>query len=437
MSCPMPTVAPPQTSELEGLPPGPPLPAMLQGPLFARDPVGVLRRCRARYGPVFTLRFSTVGPVAVVADSSAVPELVVSDPSYSHAGEARRSILPQASPHSSCGADETQHERARARLEPAMDAGRLESLRPEIKAIAGRHVQRWPDRVPVRVLSRMRNLTQEIFVRLVLGVGEARAKRLTEAMGHALATPGNPPLLPIDRNEGMAGRLLHQVVRRRIAPVVDLLSEEIEERRRTGPTGETIVDRLASEDRSLDTHAAVDELIVVLAAAQEPPAIALTWIIERLARSPDLTRRFLDSGDGEAREAIFDETLRLNPPAVASLRKLKTDTLAGRHRLPSAASVMVPIALVHRDPAVFSDPETFHPERFSGSTRPPTFIPFGAGTRRCPGEALARMQMRAIVPLVMRERRIRFLGSPERPVQRATVMVPHRSGLAISTRAAP
>src|SRR5436305_9087848 len=117
MSCPMATAAAPQSSNLGGLPPGPPLPALLQSPLFARDPVGVLRRCRARYGPVFTLRFSTVGPVAVVADSSSVVELLGSDPDYAHAGEARRSILPQASPDSSFGADEVKHAQARARLE--------------------------------------------------------------------------------------------------------------------------------------------------------------------------------------------------------------------------------------------------------------------------------------------------------------------------------
>ena len=73
----------------------------------------MLRRCRARYGPVFTLRFSTVGPVAVVADSSSVVELLGSDPDYAHAGEARRSILPQASPDSSFGADEVKHAQAR------------------------------------------------------------------------------------------------------------------------------------------------------------------------------------------------------------------------------------------------------------------------------------------------------------------------------------
>jgi hypothetical protein len=41
--------------------------------------------------------------------------------------------------------------------------------------------------------------------------------------------------------------------------------------------------------------------------------------------------------------------------------------------------------------------------------------------------------MRTIVPMVCERLRLRFPGRPERPVQRATVLVPNRSGLAIAS----
>src|SRR3954471_2278599 len=61
------------------LPPGPQLPAALQTVAYHRDPLGVLRRARARYGPVFTLRLALKGPVVFVAAPEAVARLLASD----------------------------------------------------------------------------------------------------------------------------------------------------------------------------------------------------------------------------------------------------------------------------------------------------------------------------------------------------------------------
>src|SRR3954466_7644053 len=98
-----------QPAEGGTLPRGPRLPSMVQSTLFARDPIGVLSRLRARYGPVFTLRFPTLGPVVAVSSAADVRDLIGSDPHGSHAGEARRAVLPQASPRSSFGADGDRH----------------------------------------------------------------------------------------------------------------------------------------------------------------------------------------------------------------------------------------------------------------------------------------------------------------------------------------
>jgi cytochrome P450 len=413
------------------LPSGPDAAASVQSVVFARDPVGALLRCRARYGPIFTLRFPTLGPVVVVASPEHAIDLILADPKSAHAGEARRAVLPQASPLSSFGADDAQHCAARARISPAMVRERVERLSGDIVSIAARHVDRWPIGTPTRVLARMRTLCEEIFVRLILGVeDERRADEIVGALGRLIRTPGNPPLLPPARDQGPLGSLVDIAFRHRAAPLIALLTDEIETRSPQPKAGD-IIAHIATADPSLDSRQIAEELLVVLAAAQEPPAIALTWIIEFLSRNRGLGERFLEGGE-DRRAAIANEVLRLRPPALASLRRLTTTRDVGDHELPAGTDVMVSIPLVHRDPVAFANPGVFEADRFLAATSP-YFIPFGDGVRGCPGQHLARIEIQAVVPLVLERLRLRFPRRPEHPVQRATVLVPNRSGLAVGS----
>ncbi|NOU10982.1 MAG: cytochrome P450, partial [Nitrospira sp.] len=64
--------------------------------------------------------------------------------------------------------------------------------------------------------------------------------------------------------------------------------------------------------------------------------------------------------------------------------------------LPPGAWVFISPWNLHRNPRWFADPNRFDPERFSDEaqrTRPAfTYIPFGAGGRRCLGESFAEME---------------------------------------------
>src|SRR5215207_3268494 len=146
-----------------GLPPGPEAGVFAQTVVLHRDPLGVLRRAQARHGDVFTLRLLTVRPLVIVSDPGLTSLLLEADPAKAHAGEARRRVLPFASPRSIFGADEAQHRAARHRVADVFTPEAMEGRRPRMAEIATRHVGSWPRGRPFRLLSRMRAVTDEIF----------------------------------------------------------------------------------------------------------------------------------------------------------------------------------------------------------------------------------------------------------------------------------
>jgi cytochrome P450 len=277
------------------------------------------------------------------------------------------------------------------------------------------------------LLARMRDVTDEIFVRLVLGVrDEEIVVSLIAAIQRMLRTPGNPPLTLPGPGDGAMGALGQKLFERRQAPLARELARAVEARRREA-TGGTDVLGLMTAGAELSTTEIVDELTSLLMAAQEPPAIALARILERLARDDDLARDFLAEPRGEAAGSIVRETLRLTPPASAAIRRTTEPLPVGEWTLPRGTTVMVPTTLLHRDARAYDDPDSFEPRRWIGEPPPGFYFPFGGGARRCIGEPLAHAEIEAVIPTVLERLRLRPLSAQLEPmVQRATVLTPKR-----------
>jgi cytochrome P450 len=419
-------------------PPGPDAGVLAQTVAFHRDPLEFLRRQQEVFGDVFQIRLLTARPTFFVAEPGAVEELLTSDPERGHAGEARRAVLPFASNRSVFGGDADAHRAARARIAPAFAPEVIDSRREAIAAIAERHASGWPLGRPFRLLSRLRTLCDEIFVRLVLGVrDEEIARELIDAIGRMLRTPGNPPVTLPGKGDGLMGELGQALFEQRQTPVVAALYRAVEARRAETSEEVDVLGCMVADDADLTTEQIVDELISLLMAAQEPPSIALTWILDRLAREPELAESFLADPRDRRSDAIVREVLRLRPPASGSLRRLLEPMQVEGRELPAGGTVVAPTSLVHRDPRGFRDPSRFEPERWLADITPSwPFFPFGGGARRCVGEPLAHAEIETVVPAVLRTVQLKPLAEePERMVQRATVLVPQRSLLVRASRA--
>jgi cytochrome P450 len=92
-------------------------------------------------------------------------------------------------------------------------------------------------------------------------------------------------------------------------------------------------------------------------------------------------------------EALFREVLRLNPPAVFSIRTVEKEIVLLGRRLPVGATVELPLFCYLRSPAHYPEPDVFRPERWlDGASRPAARYEnaaFGYGAHFCLGYHLA------------------------------------------------
>ena len=97
-------------------------------------------------------------------------------------------------------------------------------------------------------------------------------------------------------------------------------------------------------------------------------------------------------------QAIVKEAFRLHPAVALSLPQLSTgaSSILGFH-LPAQTELILNLFAIHRDPDVYTNPDTFDPQRFLDHPEVSTtsaydsyeLIPFSAGCRMCPGHNLA------------------------------------------------
>ena len=193
-----------------------------------------------------------------------------------------------------------------------------------------------------------------------------------------------------------------------------------------------------------------DEVMTVVLAGHETTANALTWTFHLLDQHPESQARLVDELERELggrsptfqdlprlryTARVFDESLRLYPPAWLISRVALEDDVLGGYTLPKGSIVVFLPYVIHRHPAFWEAPETFDPDRFlperAGSRPRFAWLPFGGGQRMCVGSGLALLQGQLV--LAQLARRYRFRRVPGHPVvPQALVTLRPRHGLRVT-----
>ncbi|XP_062247648.1 cytochrome P450 3A27-like [Platichthys flesus] len=104
-------------------------------------------------------------------------------------------------------------------------------------------------------------------------------------------------------------------------------------------------------------------------------------------------------------DMVVNESMRLYPIASRLERMTKASVEVNGVTVPKGVVIVVPVHTLHRDPALWPEPEVFKPERFSkenkGNIDPYAFLPFGAGPRNCIGMRFALLAMKLVLVMVL------------------------------------
>ena len=432
------------------LPPGPPLPALVQAalrlsPYYARFSAA----CRRRYGSVYRLRMAFVGTVVHLSDPADIKELFAGDPSVYHAGEANSMLTGILGDSSVLVIDEDVHRYRRRLMLAPFRPEAVARQAPVMAEIAAANIAKWPVGKVFPAAPHMAEITLEVILRTVIGANEVRLAELREVLERLMRLGSFASLCilyPELQRHGPWRR-----VRRRIDEVERLLYAEIAERR-ADPNLAARTDALAllvratdEDGRAMSDRELRDQLMTLLIVGHDTTTSGLSWALERLTRSPDVLIKAVAAAEASAAgdpagddylDALVKETLRIRPVLWDAGRVLTRPTDVAGYRLPAGVLVGASIGNVHGSAKQYPDPDRFDPGRMIGATlSPTTWLPFGGGNRRCLGANLAMGEMKVVLREVLRRVELDTTTAPgERPKVRAGVLLPQR-GARIRIRA--
>jgi cytochrome P450 len=405
-------------------------------------------RWRRELGEVFRIHGFIPGRPVVTSHPDHVRSLFTADPSDAPSLTAESALLPIVGPNSVLTANGPRHLRQRKLLLPPFHGEAIDRYVEAITSIAETEIDSWPTGRPFALAPRMQQITLAVICSGILGV-RGNPARGTPEYGLAqsisyLAKLSTTPvaklgeLMNVGRSEAIG------LQKRGIAVLDRFTFGVISARRAAGDLEErtdilSLIMRARTEEgEELSDREVRDELLTLILAGFETTANSLAWAWERLVRVPsayESLREAVRSGtDAEgAVERVIVETMRNRPVIPAVGRRVAVPWQLGDYLVPEGTPIVMSILLVHHREDLYPDPFAFRPERWV-DRKPGTYewIPFGGGTRRCLGAALAMAEQRVVLSTMAR--RLDLVAAdpaPEHAQHRNVTMIPARGATVI------
>ena len=328
--------------------------------------------------------------------------------------------------------DEANWSKAHRVLIPAFSARAMRGYFPMMLQVADQLVAKWRAREgqDLAVVDDMTRLTLDTISLAGFGYefnsfGCERMHPFLESMGRGLTEAmAGLTRLPILKN--IPNRAREQRYAGDVSAMFKLVDDVIAERRRH-PTDSNDLLNLMLTAVDPETKTRLEDVniryqvITFLIAGHETTSGLLSFAIYLLLRNPSVlaqayaevdrvlgaaTPEYAMLAQLDVIDRVLKETLRLWPTAPAITLGAYEDTSIG-NGFPIAKDypVQLLIAALHRDPAVWENPEAFDIDRFlperEATLHPHAYKPFGSGVRACIGRQFALTEAKLALAVVL------------------------------------
>lgn len=419
------------------LPPGPRTPKIVSILLFTLARRQMVARLTRKYGPAFTVTSPVFGSTVFVTEPDLAKQVFLASPE--DLGNIQPNLSRLLGRGSVFALDGAEHRRRRNLLSPPFHGKSIRAYEQIIVEETLREIADWPIAKPFETLVPMNRITLNVILRAIFGAEGAELDQLRVGLPKWVTLGSRLVALPVPvRDYGRFtpwGRLA--AWREQYEVILDKLIEDV----RADPNFENRTDVLTLllnstyDDGTAMTRQEIgDELLTFLAAGHETTASTMAWVFERLSRHPELLNELTaeaDTDQNALRRATIREVQRVRTVIDFAGRHVYAPSVQiGEWVIPRGHGVIVAINQIHQNPTAFEDPDRLDPKRYlDGNPSAFEWLPYGGGSRRCPGSAFANLEMDLVLRTVLRHLTIEPTKAPgEKYHSRGVAFTPKNGG---------
>ncbi|MGK7946100.1 MAG: cytochrome P450, partial [Microcystaceae cyanobacterium] len=409
------------------------------------DPVAYLDKNQKRYPDLFVSK--SVGfteRLIYISHPDAMQQLLTSDrKEFSAPSEPNGILRPLVGDHSITLLEGQKHKKRRQLLTPPFHGERLISYGHTITKITETVMGQLSPQQPFIARKVTQGITLKVILEVVFGIykGERydQMSQLLATMLDLFNSPLTSGLLFFPQLQKDWGAWSPWGKFQRQKKAIDqLIYQEIAERREhPNPDRQDVLSLLMAsryEDGSaLSDTELRDELMAFLFAGHETTATAIAWGLYWVHRYQEVKEKLRAEiatlGDNpDPMEivklpyltAVCNETLRITPVAMLTFpRQVEEPVNLLGYDLEVGDLVLGCMYMTLQREDLYPNPKQFQPERFlERKYSPYEFIPFGSGSRRCIGDALAMFEMKLAMAHILSDYELSLTDKQPEKLQR-------------------
>jgi cytochrome P450 family 110 len=416
------------------------------------DPLNYLHDYERECGDIFTVRmYSGFDRAVFTSNPQAIQQILTNDTKQFEAPGAINQILkPFLGERGVILLDGAEHRQRRQLLMPQFHGDKIRVYADLICDVTKDLIAGWEVGKTINLRAQMQSISLSVILQAVFGLHQGeRFDRIRAKLIEVLSLVDSPInasflLIPGLQQDLGAWSPWGKFLRNRSELDV-LIYQEIADRRRDyQPDRSDILNLLiGSQDADGNGMSDVelhDELMTLLFAGHETTATALAWAIYWINYLPEVKEKLLAeiaTLDPQIDpltvsrlpylNAVCSETLRIYPVGMLAFPRITKEPVSLQgYELPAETVVVGCIYLTHHREDLYPEPHLFKPERFlERQFSPYEYFPFGGGSRRCIGMALAQLELKLVLVEIMTHCQLELTSkSPAIPARRGVTLGP-------------